>query len=268
MPAQPVLARRPRRGLSKLELLTCLVAVGGGVWIGANYLGVDLEGAAFVALDETQLLDQVPEEWRPSDPDGPDADGLNAEQRRALERARVAQQLQQLHAEVDSLTNGSAPVAATDEIELSPRDAVTRDRTVAYWQSLTQVVLDVTSIEERVAPLVTAEQQGRAIALRRRALAYGQRATELLDADGVDPRALETGVRVAEWLGQGAETLESALELRDRQSAGGRTVTAAQFWSQINGDLRMRTDLLRRKSVEASGYLSGRYFTQFPPLAI
>ena len=58
----------PRFGLSLLEFLCCIVAVFGGIWLGAFYLGVDVRHVAHTALSETELLEKVPPEWRPQGP--------------------------------------------------------------------------------------------------------------------------------------------------------------------------------------------------------
>ena len=54
-----------RAGLSALEFVGCVIAVIGGAWLGAIYLGVDVRNVAHEALSESELLDKVPEDWRP-----------------------------------------------------------------------------------------------------------------------------------------------------------------------------------------------------------
>ena len=39
-----------RTGLSVLEFIGCLMALVGGIWLGAIYLGVDVRHVAYVAL--------------------------------------------------------------------------------------------------------------------------------------------------------------------------------------------------------------------------
>src|SRR5215212_10172715 len=62
------LGRSPRAGLTILEFLACATALVGGVWLGALYLGVDVRHLAYTALSQSQLLDKVPAELRPGDP--------------------------------------------------------------------------------------------------------------------------------------------------------------------------------------------------------
>lgn len=265
----PHVVATARRGFSKFELLGCLVAVAGGLWIGASFLGVDLNGAAYQALDETELLTQIPEEWRPENPDCPNGDCPDPAEIRAAERAELRSELDELRYEVARLSGASgASSIEPNGAELSAADQATRDQTQAYWQGLAEIVFEVTAIQQRVTPYAGTDQHARALAVRRRALAYGQRAAQLLDVEGVDPEAVATGVRVSEWLGQGAETLQTAIDLRGHQAVGGRAVAASDLWAQTEAELKMRSELVRRKSAETSTYLTTRYFYEFPPLGL
>lgn len=258
-----------RRALSKIEFLGCLVAVGGGLWIGSNYLGVDLNGAAYQALDETELLTQIPEEWRPPNPECPNGDCPDPEELRAAELLRLRSELEELRFEVTRLTRGpQSPESGEESTSLSEADRVSRDRTLSYWQGLSQIVFEVATIQSMVQPYAGTEVHSQALAVRRRALEYGHEAAELLNTDGVDPEAIATGLRVAEWYSQGAEKLRTALELKSSQPVGGRSVTAAELWAQTETDLQKRTDLVLRKSQETSAYLTSKYFTDFLPLGL
>ena len=54
-----------RAGMSILEFVGCSLALVGGLWLGAIYLGVDVRQATYVALADSKLMDTVPESWRP-----------------------------------------------------------------------------------------------------------------------------------------------------------------------------------------------------------
>src|SRR5215210_5824853 len=59
---------RRRAGLTILEFLACTTALVGGAWLGALYLGIDTRHLAYTALSQAQLLDKMPAELRPVDP--------------------------------------------------------------------------------------------------------------------------------------------------------------------------------------------------------
>src|SRR3954451_3127648 len=59
---------RRRRGLTILEFMASTIALVGGAWLGALYLGVDVRHLAYSALSQAKLLDKMPSEFRPGDP--------------------------------------------------------------------------------------------------------------------------------------------------------------------------------------------------------
>lgn len=258
---------RYHNGFTKVEIVGCLLAVAGGVWVGAQYVGLNLQGAAYQALDESELLTKIPAEWRPENPDCPNGDCPSAEEVRLEQQALLLGELSELRQEVALLTGDVAD--GTDEAAtLSEEDRHVRDRSQAYWASLSSLIGEVTTIQSRVSPYLGSEQHARALSARRRALEYGRDAVALLDTEGVDDEAVSTGWRVAEWFGKGAETLQTALDIRSHQAIEGRSVSGADVWANTEADLSKRTDLVRRKSRETAAYLSGRYFVEFAPLEI
>src|SRR3954465_12865676 len=123
-----------RGGLTILEFLACTVAVIGGAWLGALVLGVDVRNLAFTALSESKLLDKVPAEFRPANPN---------------EKIMTREQLlTTLHEELGSLRNqiatlregktaaGSAEGTAKGDQKASPELLPTKEKTLAYWERL------------------------------------------------------------------------------------------------------------------------------------
>jgi hypothetical protein len=53
-----VTPRNNRRGLTVLEFVGCVIAIVGGAWLGALYLGVDVRRLAYTALAEAELLER------------------------------------------------------------------------------------------------------------------------------------------------------------------------------------------------------------------
>ena len=82
-----------------LEFIGCVIAVVGGIWLGAMYLGVDLRRVAHEALSDAELLEKVPENWRPV---GPEEEHMTREQLVATLR----QELSGLRTEITSLRTG------------------------------------------------------------------------------------------------------------------------------------------------------------------
>src|SRR5689334_1866177 len=125
---------RAHSGLTILEFLACTIAVIGGAWLGAVLLGIDVRNLAYTALSESKLLDKVPADLRPANPN---------------EKIMTREQLlTTLHEELGSLRNQiatlrtGAPTAGSPEnaakgehpatLELPP----TKEKTLAYWERL------------------------------------------------------------------------------------------------------------------------------------
>ncbi len=128
-----------RAGLSVLEIVGCLMALVGGLWLGAIYLGVDVQHITYVALSESALMDKMPEDWRPNDPA---TEGAPT----AAERAAKAQnELVSLRDEITTLRD--SPPAQTTETKTdakiaAPADAdeAARKASLVYWSRLNEVV--------------------------------------------------------------------------------------------------------------------------------
>ncbi|MEO1495712.1 MAG: hypothetical protein AAFV43_01035 [Planctomycetota bacterium] len=260
------------RGLGLLEIVGCLVAMAVGVWIGAQYLGVDLNGAAYQALDETELLTQLPEDWRPVNPECPDGDCPSDEEKWALESAVLLQERDTLRFEVAKLRAPDLASVGADALSqdtlLDAEKQRLRTQTTAYWQNLHDIVAELDDIDLRTEPLLGSDDHSRVLSIRRRAYDYSARAVEHLETNGVDTRAVEMGVRVAEWCREGAHMFAKAAELAGSQPVGGRSVRAEQLWVQSRTELEKLTDMVRRKAVETLVYLNGQYFVELNELPL
>lgn len=256
------------RGLGLLEIVGCLVAMAIGIWIGAQYLGVDLNGAAYQALDETELLTSLPEEWRPENPECPDGDCASADEKRSAAAAELSQERDRLRLEVARLRGDESGATASSEILLDEATQFTRAQTTAYWQQLHDVVVELEQIRSQTESLLGGEEHSRVLSVRRQAYDYSARAIENIAAEGVDEQAVEAAARVAEWCRKGAETFAAAAELAGRKPVGGRSVRAEQLWSQARTELEKRTDMVRRKAAETQVYLNGKYFVELSDLPL
>jgi hypothetical protein len=258
------MARSARRcGITRVEFLGVLLAIGGGAYIGSQYLGVDLNRVAYKALDESKLLQKIPNEWRPVNPDCPNGDCPEPHELRAAAELKLRSELDRLKVEISRLGSSSADEPA----KLDPALEAERDTTLAYWQRLSDIVSTVEALQTRVEPFATSVDRARVFALRRRAMEYGQQAIDLLDPQGVEPRAVETGIRLAEWYMQGAELLARAGDLTAKQHEG-RTVPAERHLGLSESDHEKRSELVRRKVDDAAVYLHSRFLTPFPPLSL
>ena len=248
--------KRRRAAMSTTELLGCLIAVAGGVWIGATYMGVSLNDAAFVALDEADLLETVPEDWRPDDPDaGAEATESKriAMENLAVERAAIREKIAQIRIEAGL----DASPFQSDEATLGVHP------TRLYWSRLKSLIDDVLKLQSEADLLAEAGQHVQALDIRQRALSYGQRGIELISEEGVDRVAIESGRRLSEWYAHTADFHIDSHEHATKLAAGQMTTGEKSDWQHVETQYAMQTDLVRRKLDEALVTLRGMYPEDF-----
>src|SRR5262245_50140957 len=157
--------RRPARGgLTILEFTGCLIAVVGGLWLGAMYLGVDVKKATYTALSDSQLLEKLPEGWRPEPPKD-----------KAMTREQLLTTLREelgtLRTEITALRAGATP-AATGEAAEEAADAIsklpTKERTLAYWSRLNEIGLGETALQDDAQSTFSNENAAKTFAIKGR----------------------------------------------------------------------------------------------------
>lgn len=260
--------RRARAGVTLLQVLTCLLAVAGGVYVGAEYTGVTLNDVAYTVLDETRLLEQVPEEWRPELSECPIGE--------CPERVAPNEDAAELRAEFETLRldaaklrraakSGEMPDLSTySEGEL----ALMRDKTVAYWGRLCEIANQVAELDLGVEPAMGSGATGHAFDIRRRAFDFGRRSIEKIDFENVDPQAVEGGNRLIEWYREGAEFYDSATEVWDGMAGGDGSKAAEEALNKARIQHAKQTDLLQAKLAELSSLLTRRYAVVFPAIGL
>ena len=102
----------------------------GGAWIGALYLGVNVEHLAHSALSQAQLLEKVPAEWRPKGP--------NVVTREQLV-STLRKELGSLRSEILALRSGTDSADGSEPA--SDAAAAARENTRAYWLRLNEIAL-------------------------------------------------------------------------------------------------------------------------------
>ena len=249
--------QRARNGLTTTELLGCLLAVAGGVWIGANYLGLDLGKVAYVALDEADLLEEIPEEWRPVSPDCPDGDCPDPEQVAAQEQASLDSERSAIEAQIAQSRN-AAP-ASKDQIG---------EASGTYWNRLASLWQDVSALIDEAAEVEASGQGVQAHKIRQRAYAYGAKGIDVLDATGIAPEAHGAAVRLAEWCEQSAQLAETSIDSATKLASGRLNRVDQDAWRHQQVQLAMQTDLVNRKLEQARVSLQAQWQLALPRIVV
>src|SRR4051812_33662008 len=152
--------RRRCSGLTILEFIACTTALVGGAWLGALYLGVDIRHLAVTALSQAKLLDKMPAELRPVDPN---------------EKVMTREQLlNTLHEELGSLRNqittlrggaaGQATGAAGSVEPTSAEMLPTKEKTLAYWERLNEIAMGESQLQRDAESAFNADNAAKVFA--------------------------------------------------------------------------------------------------------
>lgn len=260
-----------RRGGTFTQVLACIVAVGGGCWLGAQYTGVEVGDLAYTALDETELLDKIPDDWRPTRSDCP-AEGCPEPQTDEERAARLHEELTRLRQEAAVLRK-SADLDLNSTLLLSgavsdSNATVRREQTLGYWAGLSEIASEVAQLEASVQLVMKRETLGHVFDLRRRTYEYATRAIRAIPFDQADPQAVEAGKRLADWYRSGAEFYKHATNVWDSRAGGGQATSAEVALDKSREQHRKESELVRAKLAELNSTLSRRYGAAFQAISI
>ncbi len=274
MSVHNVLARSvvsSRTGASLYQMLACVLAVGAGCWLGAQYVGVEVGDIAYTALDETELLEQIPQDWRPIRSDCP-AEGCPEPPTDEELAAGLLDELNGLRFEAAKLRQAASldgGVAALIGVAKGDSDAaITREQTIAYWGRLTEIANDVAQLDASLQPAVSRDTTGHVFDLRRRSFDYARRAIEAIPYEKADPQAFEAGQRLAVWYDSGAKFYEDATAAWDALAGSSRSSLTELSLNKSREQHRKESELVRAKLAEIRSVLSRRYASAFPGISI
>ncbi len=257
-------ANATRRGVSLLEVTACILAVAIGVWLGARYLGLNLHAAAFTALTETELMDQLPADWRMDPPPG--MEPLTDEQ----QSLALSTELEELRMEVAQLNEdadlGISPLPIEPSGNLHPELLQRRQHTLAFWSQLGGIREEVDRLQASADDALNQRNVYQVLEVRRRAYQYGARAVEVAMSDAVDPQALQFAEQLIAWYEHGAELYGEAMSVwqGDNLPVGG--LSSDQLLEQVQQQHDNEALLLFQKSGRLCEVLFRRYQVAFPEI--
>lgn len=253
-----------RRGASLLEITACILAVAGGVWLGARYLGLDLHAAAYSALSETAMLEKLPEDWQPAPPPG--MKPLTLEQ----QAIALSAELDALRTDVAQLNDGTDPEMEGLRVDpannLPPELLARRQHTLAFWSQLGGIRDEVNRLQASADDALDQHNVYKVLEIRRRAYQYGAKAVKVAMTDEVDPQALQFAEQLMHWFEHGAELYAEAMKVWQ----GGQVPVGGLSNDQLLDQVQQQHDnealLLFQKSGRLCEVLFRRYQVAFPEI--
>ncbi len=223
---------RLRRGLSFLEFVACLAALGGGLAIGSVYLGIDLPKAGEKLLKEAGLVDLLP-----VDEDALlTAEGEGVEAKPIVPKPRTAY--------------GHPLPPTPDEITLA---------TIRYWNELAAIINE--DIAERQDLTARRSETDIYEYLAARQALHQENAEQLeeIETDDVDPRVLAFGIQVRRWHEAGVEVYQNALEIMTDAPTAEVTGPFGQNWRSAATQHRMEENLLTNRLAAIEAFVGHSY---------
>ena len=252
------------RGLTVLEFLGCVIAVVGGVWLGALYLGVDVRHVAHTALAQTELLDKVPAEWRPT---GPGDAGMTREQLVATLR----EELGILREDLASLRGGVSPVAPSasqpTEVPQSTKSTITKDKTSAYWLRINEIALGEAALQADAESAADTANAARVFAIKGRISRFAAKSVETVPSEGVDRDVVQFGRQLSDWFERGGDLYERAVQIWESPTASQSREQLNQEWRRAEVQHRNEARLLHDKGVAVRSAISRQFRVEFPEFA-
>jgi hypothetical protein len=255
-------AHDERCGMSILQFVSCLVALAGGVWLGATYVGLDLKKTAEQAITESEILDKVPEDWRPVQAV---KENLPTQEELA---AQAQQELSSLQGEIAALEVGAetnaAPSVASDADAL---DETKRAATLAYWTHLQAVIGNQGGLQLDAEQAATDVSATKLAAIKARIGRYAADAIRALPKKDVDESAVEVAKELANWYEQGADVLDQAVQVWESSSPGPNGSQLTKNWEQAQTQQVNEGRLLASRLAAVRDSLTRRFGEGFAPIS-
>jgi len=260
-----------RSGLSLLEFIGCTLALVGGAWLGAIYLGINVNHLTYDALEEADLLDTLPDRWRPAAPDGSDKfRGMSREQLVASLRDELAA----LRTEIATLRTTDAPVprqatnsepAATQPANPTTATGPSLEKTQSYWNRLSEIALGEAALQRDADVALTDENAAKVLVVKGRISLFAAQAVEVIPRDQVDPAVVKLGRQLGDWYNRGGDLYEQAVKIQSFPSDNTNRDRLTQQWRRDDAQHRNEAQLLSNRAIAVRDEMRRRFDTDFPP---
>ncbi len=260
--------KNTRAGLSVLEFVGCLMALVGGLWLGAIYLGINVKHVAYFALAESDLMEKVPENLRPEVPEsekGPSqaelAKGVQSELvalRHEITALRNSQETQEA-ADVPSLESTTTASASADD--------EAKQATLDYWQKLVDVVERQATLQVGAESSANESNATKVAALKARISRFTASGIRSLTTKNVDPAAAKFGADLADWYEASATVYDEAVQVWESPARGEAKEQLTAEWDRKETQNQNEGRLLLDRAKAVRDSLERRFGEGFEPIA-
>jgi hypothetical protein len=247
-----------RSGLTTLEFVGCVTAVVGGAWLGALYLGVDMGHLTHRVLDEAQLLERVPPEWRPP---GPDDNTMTRQQVVTMLR----KELGTLRSEIVALRTAAAVVG--DPQLLSEAEAMAKEKTRGYWLRLSEIARSEEALQRDAETAFDKRNAAKVFAIKARISRFAAKTVEAIPTEGADPNVVRFGEQLGDWYARAGELYERAMQIWESPATSQARTQLNKDWRGAELQHRNEARLLYERAAAVRGSLSRQFGEELPEFA-
>ncbi len=251
--------RRNRVGLTILEFLACAIAVLGGAFLGALYLGVDFRHLAYTAMSESQLLDKVPADWRPPDPN-----------EKVMTREQLLttlhEELGSLRSQITALRSGKpgaadpAHAADVSATSLPP----TKEKTLAYWSRLNEIAMSDAALQRDAELAFNENNAAKVFAIKGRISRFSAKTIEAVPTQEVDDSVVRFGRQLRLWYDRAGELYEQAVRIWETPIGQQARTQLNEEWKRSDQQHLNEARLLKEKATAVRKSMSRIFGAEFP----
>ncbi len=248
-----------RSGITIFQLLTGLLAASVGFYAGATFVGLNIDRVAYYAMDRTDLLEQVPQEWIP---EALEEQAIQNETERENRLEQLQVRLTDLERMIESngtekteiISNNQSAERGLESIQSFKRDY---PATLSHWEDLVDLYQRISDLDKRAND--NENSHSKWLTVRKVLYQYASEFLNALDTQGVDPKVLEMNVRLSEWFSNGLQQAEAEIRFDHLLASGEPPINERQSIQQSRVHLDKLSELLHRRLVETQQYLQTHY---------
>lgn len=246
-------------GLSVLEVIGCTAAIAGGVYVGALYTNLNLEHAAHYALVQTNMLEKVPDGWRPS---GAEVNAASIREQQAL----AQQEMNELRNEIVALA-GNAEAVNSQEA-LSSADASDDETpTRQCWLQLSEIAALEADLQRTAESQLTNANAAEVFALKSRASRCAAKNAQALAYAEVDNSVAKFGRQLSDWYAHNGDLYEKVVEIWETSPKPQLRQRRLVEWRRDEAQHRLEAKLIRDKAASVRADVSRRLGIELPAFA-
>jgi hypothetical protein len=249
--------RGQRLGVTVLEFLGCVTAVLGGAWIGALYLGVNVQHLAHDALEQAQLLEKIPVDWRP---EGSKQNVVTREQMIATLKKEIGS----LRSEIIALHAGNG---ADPSQPMPVALATARRNTQNYWQKLSEIALNEQTLQRDAETAIDETNAANVFAIKGRVARFSAKSIEAVPTEGVDESVVKFGRQLVLWYDRAGELYERAVRIWETPTGQQARTQLTEEWKRADLQHRHEARLMRDRAAALRGSISRQFADEFPEFA-